>query len=491
MLKEKSNQKLPDRPPAVSGRFYPASDDELRTELDRLFSQASKFTAGLQTEADNIRAIIVPHAGYVFSGTVAAAAYLPLLNRNNIRRVFIIGSSHHAWFEGASVYYESSYITPLGNVEVDRKTATGLLNKHKIFGYHPQAHISEHTIEVQLPFLQYTLKSDFTIIPIVIGGQSKDTPRLVSDGLKPFFSDGNLFVISTDLSHYPEYSDAVKIDKLTVKSICANDPEIFIEQLKQNEKKKMNNLATSICGWTSVLTLLNITSTLNGINFSPVLYQNSGDIALYGEKSRVVGYQSILISARQKAVTESLIINDEEKKKLLLLARESIINNIKNITTITPHSDELPRAFNRCCGVFVSVYVNNSLRGCIGRLENDEPLYTAVGRMAVSCSSRDYRFAPIKASELDNMHIEISLLTPLKKIGSIDEIIPGKHGILIKKGSNSGTFLPQVALKTGWNTEEMLSQCSERKAGLGPNGWKEAEIFIYEAVVFNEKALST
>jgi AmmeMemoRadiSam system protein B/AmmeMemoRadiSam system protein A len=487
MLKEKSYKKLPDREAAVAGRFYPLSKDELRDELTQLFSRAGKLVTEPIKQEEEIRAIISPHAGYVFSGTVAASAYMHLQKGNDFRRVFLIGSSHHAWFEGASIYYESSYITPLGKVEVDRKIATGLMNSNEIFQFHPEAHTNEHSLEVQLPFLQCILGPGFKIVPIIIGGQSTDTPRILADALKPFFSSDNLFIISTDLSHYPEYNDAVKVDKSTIESICTNDPDKFTGQLKENERKRIHNLSTSICGWTSVLTLLYMSCSTKGIRYIPVLYQNSGDIALYGEKSRVVGYQSIIVAQGKPSSEDPFKLSIDEKKLLLSIARESISNHIESTRTISPDEDSLPRALKEHCGAFVSVYVDDTLRGCIGRIENDEAIYTTVQKMAVASASRDHRFSPIIQSEIDKMHIEISLLTPLRKISSPSEIVPGKHGILIRKDSRSGTFLPQVAEKTGWDALEMLAQCSDRKAGLGRNGWKDADIFVYEAEVFSDK----
>ncbi len=218
MPEMKDYRNLPDRQAVVAGRFYPLSKNELQSELQELFSKASRPLAELKLRNVDIRAIVSPHAGYVFSGQVAATAFLPLKGRNDIRRIFLIGSSHHAWFEGASIYYDAYYITPLGKVEVDTETARQLLTQQDIIDYHPEAHSNEHCLEVQLPFLQFILESKFKIIPIIIGTQSKEIPRKLAEILKPFFIPENLFVISTDLSHYPEYYDAVKIDKLTIEA---------------------------------------------------------------------------------------------------------------------------------------------------------------------------------------------------------------------------------------------------------------------------------
>ncbi len=488
MSKDSEYRKLPDRQPVVAGRFYPSAKEELEAELDELFRKARKTTLNKEIIVDNIRAVISPHAGYIFSGQVAATAYLPLKNRTDIKRIFLIGSSHHAWFEGASVYYDAHYITPLGKIEIETEIARKLLAHGEIISYHPEAHANEHSLEVQLPFLQYILSRKFTIIPIIIGSQSKDTPYRLADILKEYFVPGNLFVISTDLSHYPEYYDAVKTDQLTIEALCSNNPEIFNRQVAENEKKRIPNLSTSICGWSSALTLLSITSSLKGVAYHPVLYQNSGDIALYGEKTRVVGYQSVLITVAQDEEDYSGSLSAEEKKLLLKHARESIEDYLNDNTSIPARVESLPRALTKPYGAFVSLYVDDKLRGCIGRLEADEAIFNTVEKMAVASASHDSRFAPIREEELEKMKIEISVLSPLRKISSIHEIIPGKHGILIRKGCYSGTFLPQVADKTGWDTEELLAQCSDRKAGLGRDGWKDAEIFIYEAEVFCDPA---
>lgn len=487
MQKGKPLPKLPDRQAAVAGRFYSLSKSELQDELLELFSKAEKLTDKQNIDDEKIQAIISPHAGYVFSGLVAASAYIHLRERKNIKRIFLIGSSHHAWFEGASIYYEGHYITPLGKVEVDRELTYELMNDHKLFTYHHEAHSNEHSLEVQIPFLQHVLNNNFKIIPIIIGSQSKEIPFQLSEILKSYFNPENLFIISTDLSHYPEYYDAIKVDQLTVAAICSNDPGLFIEQVNETERKRINNLSTSICGWSSVLTLLYMTTSRKDLNYNPVLYQNSGDVALCGEKSRVVGYQSILITSAHDSVNAGFSLSDDEKAILLEHARRSIINNIASITINNDDIDTLPRALFSHFGAFVSIYIQDDLRGCIGRLECDEAIYTTVGKMAIASSTNDSRFQPIQQLEIDKMNIEISILSALHKISSIDEIIPGKHGILIRKDFRSGTFLPQVATHTGWGVEELLSQCSDRKAGLGPNGWKDAEIFIYEAEVFSDK----
>jgi AmmeMemoRadiSam system protein A len=242
-----------------------------------------------------------------------------------------------------------------------------------------------------------------------------------------------------------------------------------------------------MCGWTAVLTLLYITENESDIQYQPLLYKNSGDTAIFGDKHRVVGYQSVAVLKKNAMDEKFLILTNNESQLLLQIAHNAITDMLDNKYNDLPDGNLLSENLKQLCGVFVSVYVKNELRGCIGRLETTTQLYISVHDMAKAAAMHDTRFKPVSKEEIDSLSIEISVLTPLKKISSVNEIIPGRHGILIKKDNRSGTFLPQVAQRTGWTTEEMLQQCSERKAGLGPDGWKHAEIYIYEVLIISDK----
>ncbi len=477
---------LSDRLPVVAGRFYPSSDTELRKELERLFEQAKKHELPEIKQGEEILALVSPHAGYVFSGTVAASAFLPLKNGKNIKTVFLIGSSHNAWYEKASIYYSGHYITPLGKVKVDRTIANALLAEKDLFAYLPEAHAHEHCLEVQLPFLQYSIKNGFTIVPILLGGQSKEVSKQVAKALKPYFVPGNLFVISTDLSHYPSYNDAVKVDKQTIYDLCSNNPESFLQRLKNNDLLHISNLSTSMCGWTSALTLMYLTEHNENIRYIPVLYQNSGDIPLYGEKMRVVGYQSVLITQKKADPIPEFDFSEKEKKNLLQIARARILENLQISDIPVKSSKDLSPGIKQSGGVFVSIYYKDELRGCIGRIESSDPIYKTVAEMAYSSAFNDKRFKSVTKEEMPDVHIEISLLSPLKKVNSIEEIIPGKHGILIRKDFRSGTYLPQVAIKTGWDAKQMVEHCAIDKAGMSNDEWKDADIYTYEALIIKD-----
>jgi hypothetical protein len=472
---------LVDRPMAAAGSFYPSDPAELRALLGNLFSKAKPASA------KDVIAIICPHAGYEFSGVVAASSYNQLDPGKQYDNVFIIGSSHHIAFMGASIYNVGDYQTPLGKIKVNIDLANKLIKENAVFSYNPDADRNEHSIEVQVPFLQYYLKKSFTLVPIILGTQSTESCRKIARALKPYLNGNNLFVISSDFSHYPPYNDALVVDKNTCDAILTNQPDRLLSTLKENEEKNVTNLATSLCGWTSVLTLLYMTEGDPGIAMTPVYYQNSGD-SKFQDKSQVVGYWSIVLSKKNKPIPSSHSFNltDKDKKELLKIARNTLVQYICNnkIPEINPSG--FSATLKTPCGAFVTLNENSILRGCVGCFNAEEPLYKVIQQMAIASSTQDNRFPPVDPKEVSGISIEISVLSPMKKISSIDEIVLGKHGIYIKKGSHSGTFLPQVATGTGWSKEDFLGHCSRDKAGLGWNGWKDADIYIYEATVFSE-----
>lgn len=477
---------LIDRKPAVAGQFYPSDPEILRSTLKELFAGASPRTSG------DVRAVICPHAGYVFSGIVAASSFNQVDPDRKYENIFIIGSSHQVSFFGASVYNQGDYLTPLGKVKVNRELADELIHENKaLFSFNPEADRREHSIEVQLPFLQYHMKKDFRIIPIILGTQSDQTCSLLAAALKPYFTDKNLFVISTDFSHYPSYTDAQSADKATCDAIVSNLPKSLLRVIEQYQNKNIPNLATSICGWTSALTLLYITSDNALIKYKPILYLNSGD-SKYGEKSQVVGYWSIVAeSLKWDEHAKGLFrLDDEEKITLLGIARNTLKAYIPGRKRPDIDTAGFSEKIKMHVGAFVTLKEKGDLRGCIGRFSSDIPLYQLIQELAISSATQDNRFDPVSPGEIDKLEIEISVLTPMQKIKSTDEIVLGRHGIYIKKDWNAGTFLPQVATETGWTKEEFLGHCARDKAGIGWDGWKDAEIYTYEACVFSEHEIN-
>ncbi len=477
-----------DRKPAVAGQFYPADSAELKKTVLELFDQAKPKLV------NNVQAVISPHAGYVFSGQVAASSFNQIDPDRKFDNIFLIGTSHHTYLPGASIYDQGDYIMPFGKIKVNTKLAHQLIEKYPFFTFDPQAHLYEHTLEVQLPFLYYHLKHQFQIIPIIIGTNDINTIKQIAHALEPYFNKNNLFVISTDFSHYPPYQDAIKVDSLTAQSIISKDPQKFLETIQNNEKLGIPNLATSICGWSSVLTLMFLAQNNPNLKFKIIEYKNSGD-SPYGNHTQVVGYYSIVLyyDSQQKQLNKKeesdidFSLSENDKITLLKLARQTLNSYIINGTVPKINPSELSDNLKKPLGAFVTLKIDDKLRGCIGRFMPNQPLYQVVQDMTVAAATQDPRFIPVSTQELKLITIEISVLTPLKPISSLDQIIIGKHGIYCKQGFNSGTLLPQVATENNWDVEQFVGYCCKYKAGLNWDCWKTAQLYTYEAIVFDEK----
>lgn len=463
----------------AAGRFFTNNPNELKSQLQQFFTDAVP-----KKTIHSPLAIVVPHAGYVFSGKVAASAYNQIDPKQKFDHIFIIGSSHTAAFPGVSVYSNGNYETPFGTVKVDVELARKLIDENKLIKFHPEAHQTEHSIEVQLPFLQYYLKNDFKIVPIIIGSSNVETAKSLGEILKPYLNEKNLFIISSDFSHYPLYPDAITADRTTAEAIKSNKASTLLTALQNNEKKEFPGLVTSLCGWSSVLTLLYMTEQIPDVKVDLIQYKNSGDSS-YGDKNRVVGYWAIAFS--KDSAENDFSLSDSDKKYLLKLARETITEFIGKGTIPTPDQAQLNTTLKTPCGAFVTLNKNHQLRGCIGRFDASLPLYKVIQTMAIAAATQDHRFETVQYDEIKQLQIEISVLTPLKRIQSADEFTLGKQGIYIRKENASGTFLPQVASETGWNKEEFLGHCARDKAGIGWDGWKTAELYTYEALVFGEE----
>lgn len=468
------------RPATQAGRFYEKNPQLLSQEVDSLLTVHN----GSKTY-ENVAALIVPHAGYYFSGNVAASAYMTLSPEKAYKRIFLIGPSHHVWLDGASVNSKADYYaTPLGQVRVDVETAQQLITADSVFFYRKEAHDSEHCLEVQLPFLQrlFALHSSQSpkevppIVPIIISTNNFRQLKRMAEVLKPFFNDENLFVISSDFSHYPSYEDACEVDARTGKAVESGDISQFIEALHVNAKSGKRNLATSACGEYAIATLLMMLDSRYEVKH--LLYQNSGDIDDH-DHSRVVGYHSFAVLRGEE---KGFALSVEEKQILKDIALQSIKDSLdgKPISRFSPLTSHL----SAHCGAFVSLHKHGQLRGCIGHFGEDTPLHEIVAEMARAAAFEDPRFMPLRREELADIDIEISVLTPMRRISNIDEFQLHKHGIYIRKGRRSGTFLPQVADQVNWTKEEFLGHCSQDKASLGWNGWRDAELYVYEAIVF-------
>ena len=468
------------RKPAVSGSFYPSSAKEI-------LSMTKGWLHPVDAKAAP-QAVIVPHAGYVFSGEVAASAFNRIPKRHPYKRIFLLGPSHRVGFSGASVDTLYAYAeTPLGRVAIDIETGKELL-KTASFTCRNDAHDREHCLEVQLPFLQMMYEEVPPIVPIVIGTQRLEILEDIADSLEPYFNEENLFVISSDFSHYPSYKDAQTSDLYLANAIEQGGLEEFLNALRYIRKMDFIGQDTAACGACAIAVLLSLMDAQgrNQFDVDHVMYRNSGD-SPYGDKDRVVGYNSIVITRNQKADEHLFHFSDDEKRGMIAAARSAIYSALRMDYDgdITPVGILKEKGY----GVFVTLHLNGRLRGCIGRFTSSDSLYETIQDMARSAAFSDPRFPSLSRSEAPRIDIEVSVLSPLKRISSVDEFKLGRDGIYMIKGSRHGTFLPQVATETGWSTEEFLGHCAQDKAGIGYYGWKDAELYTYQTEIVNESEL--
>jgi hypothetical protein len=453
------------REPAVAGQFYPADPRELKETVDSLLeSVPDKNIRG------KIYGIIVPHAGYEFSGKTAAFAYKQLKGRD-YNTVIVIGPSHQLYFEGASVMPEGYFKTPLGLIEVDHIAASLLMHKSRLLQYAREADSVEHSVEVQVPFLQRVLKN-FKLVPIIMGNQSIDNVRVLREGIGEIARERNVLIVaSSDLYHGYDYGECINKVDSTTSLIQRYDTDSFYRKLTEER-----DIA---CGGGPILACL-LAARDMGATKSSLLYKtNSGDV-MGMRRGYVVGYSSFVISGEN----EESSLSGEEKERLIELARSSITQSAKGEPLRELHP--VPPRLEEKRGCFVTIKKYGKLRGCIGYILSLKPLYQAVSELAVAAALSDPRFSPVKEEELSLISIEISVLSPLKKIENPKEIIVGKHGLYIVKGNYSGLLLPQVATEYNMDRITFLEHTS-RKAGLEKDAWREGcEIYVFDAEVFGE-----
>jgi hypothetical protein len=465
------------RQAAVAGSFYPADPTKLSAMIDELLAQAAT-----PATTDPILAVVAPHAGYQYSGPVAAYTYAALKGRK-YARVVIIAPSHYESFDYTSIYEGDAYATPLGNVPVDKifahelvKMSTGLRLSNQ--GHEPTSAGGEHAIEVQLPWLQKVL-GNFELVPIVMGNQSYEQSRALGVALAKLIKNNDtLIVASSDLSHYHTYDDAVKIDHKSLHALEAWD----YFSMSRNFQSRV----WEACGGAPIVAAM-IASERMGANQARMLkYANSGDVT--GDHARVVGYSAeLFVKSHDGNRTERpFALSEAEKNELLALARKSVEHAVEKDEAHEPVASS-NSALNQESGAFVTLRKNGALRGCIGYTSATKPLYMTVRDTATLAALRDPRFAPVTVDELPKLQYEISVLSPLRRVTNTEQIRVGEDGLLIKNGQREGLLLPQVPTEHGWNRQTFLEQTCG-KAGLPADCWKEdaTDIFIFTAVVFSE-----
>ena len=425
-----------------------------------------------------LRALIIPHAGYIYSGWTASH-FSMVLKENQFKKVIVMGPDHRIGFEGGSISDVFTYETPLGRIQMS-KDAISLRRKKDLFRAIPDSDRLEHSVEVILPYLQYFLKT-FEIVPVVLG-QGRDLAEKVTAAFGPLLDQTTLLVASSDLSHYLPYQEAVARDRETIEMIL---------NLKADQLKNRENAA---CGKIPILVIINMARQHNWHPVVLLHYSNSGDTA--GDRSRVVGYAAIafyggLSMKNRKDSLQSL--NEEQGQKLVKLARQTIAERLGKRSIKVDPDYMTDSVFKEKRGTFVTLTLNKQLRGCIGNLDTTDSIVDGIERNAVNAAFRDPRFPPLKAKELDRVDIEVSILTdpqPLEYRDSKDllsRLRVNVDGVILRKGAYSATFLPQVWEQLPQPETFLSHLCT--KAGLPADTWKKGHIDIltYQVQYFEEE----
>ena len=450
------------RPAAVAGMFYPGAPDELRQTVRTFLKDAR----GAKVPG-KIRGLVSPHAGYIYSGIVAAAGYRQI--DPSIQTVILLGPSHRVPLRGASIAEVQAYRTPLGEVRLARLASTLLGSPG--FECVPEAHRLEHGLEVQLPFLQVTLKK-FEIVPILTNSSD---PEALATTLAPYIGVDTLVVASSDLSHYYSYETAIGLDRICTTAISTCN----VSDMPLCEA----------CGKQAVLTLMHI-ARIKGWQGVLTDYRNSGDTS--GGKNRVVGYASIaFVDRKETTMTMKETLSTQDREALLKLARSAIeARLVKRAKVVRPR--QVSSVLKESRGCFVTLHKHGRLRGCIGTIEPICSLLECVERSAQSAAFDDPRFPPLKADELKEIDIETSVLSVPKPLGFANgeelkrKLEPNVHGVILSRGGHRSTFLPQVWRQLPDKEQFLEHLCL--KGGMSPKAWQDPEtrVEVYEAEVFGE-----
>lgn len=467
-----------ERQPAVAGAFYPAGRSELAAMVDGFLARAKPPDV-----KGELRVLVVPHAGYVYSGQVAAYGYKELAGKS-FDTVVLMCDSHRGYFEGIAVYPGGSWKTPLGSIEVDGDFAAKLAKFDPKLRADESAFGGDHTLEVQLPFLQRVLEGKFRIVPILFGNVGREDFRKLADAILRNGGGKSVLVIATtDLSHYPSYKDAKVADAKTVEGIVSGDVDKLEKNIAEMKGKGIDNLATCACGEDAVKAAMLVAKGMGADEIKLLNAANSGDVS--GERGRVVGYAAIGFFIPKGAGGGAL--NGREREELLKIAEKSVVSFVTKGKV--PSFEITDPKLNERLGAFVTLKKGGRLRGCIGSFSPTTiPLYEVVSQMAVAAASQDARFSPVKREELSSLTYEISVLSVPEKVDSWKDVVIGRDGVIIRKGLHSGVFLPQVATDHHMTLEEFLGELCAQKAGLPRDCYKEKEVdlYVFRAEVFGE-----
>ena len=457
-----------------AGQFYPAEAETLAAQIEALVAQVQPSAVSGQP-IGHLRALVMPHAGYAFSGLTAAHA-VPLMQGKRWTKVVILGPDHRVGLRNGAVSDAEGWQTPLGIVAVHPDARR--LRETALFRPVAASDRREHAIEVLLPFLQYAL-TDFRIVPVVMGpgdlaGMTREIGAIVDNN--------TLLVVSSDLSHGLPPSEARDYDRRTLELLLALDGTGLLAR------------KNSACGR---IPLAVLTTLARERHWQPVLvhYSNSGD-APQGSSDWIVGYATVAFFGEDSMneTASSFQLTEAQGQLLVRLARQTIARRLGRATEDVDLAAQAAKdpALQRRSGTFVTLKIDGRLRGCIGSLAAEEPIFEGVQRNALNAAFNDYRFAPLTAEELDQVTIEVSILTPPAPLAyrDADDLVgklrPGVDGVILRQGARSATFLPQVWEQLPRPEAFLDHLCL--KAGLRPEAWRRGEIQVstYQVVYFEE-----
>ncbi|MBM3886463.1 AmmeMemoRadiSam system protein B, partial [Candidatus Dependentiae bacterium] len=511
----------------LDANWYTKNVDDLNQEMDEYLELAIK-KCYVEADSDAIQALVVPHAGLYYSGFCAATTYQTLLSNKNllseniknnkINHVIILAPDHSGMNFGIVLPHYTEYQTPLGNIAVNT-TAVSALQNLKFAKINDATHNTEHSIEMQLPWLKKTI-SKFTITPIIIGNiDQHDTNALISE-LKKIITDSTLLVVTSDFTHhgaqyrYQIFEDNIinylraldstvleallkkdlnsfnEIVEQTQDTICGYNPLMILLTLLQDNK--FNNTEGRLCSYYTSAHVAQARPNQSSINVAELI----GDLPDEAAKTSV-SYAGIVYSnQRVDDLLQENRLTGFEKQSLTSMARETIDNELSQEDRLPPQllwPITTPR-LNLPYGIFVTLKdKNDQLRGCIGRITTLKPLYQTTQDMAMAAAFKDERFAPLSKMELDSTKVHITILNKPERIFALSNIVLGKHGIILNKYKEDGTlltssvFLPQVPISMQWDLATTLNELS-RKAGLAADGWQDnCELQIFDGYEIKEE----
>ncbi|MGD0999533.1 MAG: AmmeMemoRadiSam system protein B [Candidatus Brocadiia bacterium] len=493
--------KLAVRMPAVAGGFYPADPKALRATVDACLAEATAAEF-----KGRILALIAPHAGYEYSGRVAGFSFKQV-RPGAFQRVIVLGPSHYGAFRGFSIMDVGAYATPLGEVPLDRPVCAKLA-AHELHVRADEFQMREHSVEVELPFLQAAL-GEFRLVPILVGFLGPGDAEKIAAALREYLTPSTLVVISSDFTHYGasyEYVPFTKDIEQNLHKLDFGAVDLILAKDYGGYVKYMRDPAPTICGRFPIEVLLKLLPA--EAEGRLLKYDTSGRVT--GDFSLSVSYVSAMFTvpadwkpAAAAATTPAAPIEEkaltaEEKKTLLRIARDTLEAFVRTgrPPEIAADPSALTPSLKAECGAFVTLNKKNEgLRGCIGNIGYADPplrrglmpLYKTVANMTVEACSQDPRFEPVRAGELKDIELEISVLSLARQVRGPEDFEVGRHGIIIRKEGGGAVFLPQVAPEQHWTREETLDHLCV-KAGWPPDEWRKPGMAFYTftAQVFAE-----